>query len=139
MRQEEKPLTFIVGGREVTAATLLRDTVRPPPKTRATEHKTTHDRSEAALSMGFVVLGRPADYLDELHLSYANELKLNADKPKEYKHPGDIEAFTRRWKTKHKPKRIGRPYSLESAAKTCAELARKSGYVEVEVSKLLKT
>ena len=137
-----REITFLCGGRELTAAEIQREAAMQPrqPKSSASEHKTTHKRDEAKLSLGFIVLGRPADYMDTVRKAYETELSLHEEKPKEVKHPGMLDDFARRWKMKNKPARISRrPYSLEDAAKACAELAKKSGWVEVEVEEVLKT
>ena len=112
-------LTYVCGGREMTVAELQREAAMQPrpPKSSAPEHKTSHDRSEASISLGFIVLGRPADYMDSVRKSYAAELQLHEEKPKECKHPGMLDDFARRWKTKNKPARISkRPYSPQDAA-----------------------
>jgi hypothetical protein len=136
-------LTYIVAGQEKTAGQLADDAKRAGmrrPASAPSEHKTTHKRDEARLSLGFIVLGRPADYMDSARKAYASELSLHEGDPKTCKHPGMLDDYTRRWKTKNKPARISkRPYQVRDAADICAALALKSGYVEVEIEEILKT
>lgn len=133
-------ITFMVGGRECTAAELRRNAPKAPPKSSITHHKATHDRSEAALSMGFMVLARQAGYEDMARASYHADIKRHEEKPKENKHPGMFDDYLRRWKSRNKPTRLTRrPYQLKQAADEFAALAEKQGWIEVEVEEQLKT
>lgn len=131
-------ITFLVRGQVVsqsTAEAMLYE--RPAPKISAVL-KRTNDRQNAQVSMGFVVLGYPAEYAQWIADDYSRRIKAHEEQEKGSKHPGTPDEHERHWLAKNKPKRIGRPYSLESAAEVCAELARKAGWLHVRVDEVLR-
>jgi hypothetical protein len=131
-----KAITYLCGGREMTAQQLISSAPKAPPKSSMAPKRTT-DRDAATVSGGFVVSGYPADFMASVHAEYARRIKAAEASVKE-RHPGTIDEFLVSWKRHNKPRRIGRPYSLAQAADTCAELARKAGWLDVHVEELMK-
>lgn len=129
-------ITFICGGREVTAKQLSDSLPKQKPKS-AHGPKRTSNRDEATHSHGFVVVGYPAGTEEEISSAYAQKLKACEANQKE-RHPGTLAEFASSWKRHTKPRRIGRPYSLADAANTCARLAEKAGWIDVQVNEILK-
>jgi len=130
-------ITFNVGGRTVTADSILKSAPKPPPKV-STNLRRTHERDAATVSDGFLVLGYPAGTPESIEREYRNQLAAHERQPNDNKHPGMLDEFIRRWYSKNKPKRIERKFVLASSAEVCAELARKTGWVEVRVEEVLK-
>lgn len=110
----------------------------PAPKAASSALKRTADRDSATVSDGFLVKGYPAGTPEKITNAYRDALKDHERKPKDFRHPGIPDDFTRRWYTKNKPQRIERKFFLASAAETCAELARKAGWLDVRVEEVLK-
>jgi hypothetical protein len=132
-------LTFVVNGREMDAAQFKAQAQKAKPRVTESTMKRVEDRSVAKMSDGFVVLGYSPEQWAQRVKDHADALKLFADEPLKNKAPGTLEEFTPRWMAKNKPKRArSKPYEIESAADTCAELMRKAGWLHVRVDELMK-
>lgn len=132
-------LLFNVGGRIVNADQFKVTAQKAPPKSTADTMKRVDDRGAAKVSDGFAVLGYSPDYWAQRIADHALAQQLFDREPTKNKAPGALETFTPVWMRKNKPKRArSKPYEIESAANTCAELMRKAGWVHVCVEEIMK-
>jgi hypothetical protein len=101
--------------------------------------KRVENRADAKLSMGFAVLGYSPAHWAQKDAAYRDAIEANRNEPEVNKHPGTLDEFERRWMNKNKPLRArSKPYELEDAANTCAELMRKAGWLHVRVEELMR-
>lgn len=128
-------LTFVVGEQTLTADQLKATAPRRQVVRRETL-KRVDKRDDATSSDGFVVLGYTPDQMQSLDTDYSIECKNAVESGKA---PKPRDEFETSWLRKNKPKRVrSRPYELESAAETCADLARRAGWSHVRVDEILK-
>lgn len=129
-------LTFNIGGRIVTADELRANAPKAKPRTTTEGLKTVDDRASAKESMGFIVDGYSPEEWD----SRIGVYKLAVEAVKQGgKNPGTLEEFTAKWMRHNKPtKARSKPYELEEAADTCAEMLRRAGWVHVRVTERLR-
>lgn len=123
-------LTFIVGDDEKTADQILRDAPkvkRPPADTSQKFHK------------GFRVEGHPPGAMEEAQKVAVADL-LQWDRAAE-----QGQAFGKRpkewneqnWRMTHKKRPVrAKPYEVPEAAKLCADMATKSGWLDVVVTEI---
>lgn len=132
-------LKFNIGGRTLTAEEFKAQAKKAAPRTASESLKAVDSRSEAKVSLGFVVLGYSPEHWAERINAHeaARQAYINQD-PKA-KAPGTLDEFTVRWMAKNKPKRArSKPYEIEQAAVLCADLMRRAGWLHVRVDELLR-
>ena len=133
-----KPVSFFVRGVVVSEEEARGLLCEPRPVKSSAGLKRVHERDGATVSMGFVVHGYAASTPAEIERAYASRIKAHEAQEEGSKHPGMLDEFERQWKAKNKPKKISKPYPLASSAETCADLARKAGWLDVRVEEVLK-
>lgn len=127
-----KPIDFVVGGKVVSESMLLDSATKRQPKARA---------EVSEYHKGYRVVGHPPGALEAaakfraeqlaLWSSYDEEDRRRAKKRGEKEpRPWDEEQWRRN--THKKPIR-SKPYEIPTAADLCAEMARKAGWIDVEV------
>jgi hypothetical protein len=123
-------LTFNVGGR-ILDADQFKAQATPAKKAAPREVlKAVTDRSEAKLSMGFVVTGYPA-----LEIAQAKESHERAMADGSETEPFELSRYAR----KHKPtKGRFKPFEVEASADDCAALLKRMGWHLVTVTELMK-
>lgn len=114
------------------------------PKPVKETHSATLDRSKAKVSLGFAVEGFSKEHLaaaKEAHEKLRTELWGRWEQGKLARGEKVIPEWDEAtYMRTAKPKRVrSRPYEIESAADQCAELARKSGWLNVHVVELIRT
>lgn len=82
---------------------------------------------------GFAVSGYPPGALESARAGHARVVAMAEKAGGAALKPFD----ENEWRTKTKKRRVAKPYVIRSAATQCAELARKAGWLDVDVVELV--
>lgn len=116
---------------------------KPPPRV-SNAPKATTERDMATVSEGFVVAGFSPDHLKSAEFDHKARAEAQAsriarggslDRGEKIVGEWSADAYMRQ----AKPRRVrAKPYEIESAARQCAELAARAGWIGVTVEEILK-
>lgn len=120
------PIQFVNVRGEVLTEHRMNETAKKQRRPKAVAEKVpTHK--------GFAVAGHAPGALEAARDSHARVVAMA-----EKSGGAPIKPFDEAdWLTKTKKKRIAKPFAIRSAAQKCAELARKSGWTDVDVVELV--